>query len=218
LTERTQPRTTRPLRSTPTAPSRSFPTTTSRSAGTPRGSVLDPSPVQPAWDTPSHPPPHARAGRTGGCLPTFRARAADQAHVAYMPDTTWPVSGSPPGSSRANSKHPVLMSSMRYDTSPATPPTERGCAPSSWSPPDASRAPFPPRSPRRSSANAAGGGLSLPPQGGSKGLPSSLAQHRFQKLSYMNSLPRSWHTEFRSFGGRWCWLLVWDQCWVFGPA
>src|SRR6266536_3486660 len=54
--------------------------------------------------------PHTRTGRTGGCLPTFRARAADQAHVAYVPDTTWPVSGHPPDSSRANSKHPVLMS------------------------------------------------------------------------------------------------------------
>jgi acyl dehydratase len=24
------------------------------------------------------------------CLPTFHARAADRAHVAYMPDTAWP--------------------------------------------------------------------------------------------------------------------------------
>jgi hypothetical protein len=88
----------------------------------------------------------------------------DQAHVAYMPDTAWPVSGHPPDSSRAKSKHPVLMPSLRYDTSSAT-PSARGCAPSSWSPPDASRAPFPPRSPRRSSANAAGGGLKPPPAG-----------------------------------------------------
>jgi hypothetical protein len=103
-------------------------------------------------------------GSIGTRLPTFRARAADQAHVAYMPDTAWPISGHPPDSSRANSKHPVLMSPLRNDTSPAT-PLPRGCAPSSWSPPDASRAPFPPRSPRRSSANAAGGGLKPPPAG-----------------------------------------------------
>src|SRR5258707_9639291 len=52
--------------------------------------------------------------------------------------------------------------------SPAIPKNE-DCAPSSRSPPDASRAPFPHRSPRRSSANAACGGLSLPPQGDSEG-------------------------------------------------
>src|SRR5215510_282937 len=36
---------------------------------------------------------------------------------------------------------------------------------SSQPPPDATRTPFPPRSPRRSSANAAGGGLKPPPAG-----------------------------------------------------
>src|SRR5436305_11481677 len=30
---------------------------------------------------------------------TFRARAADQAHAAFTPGTTWPVHGHPPGSS-----------------------------------------------------------------------------------------------------------------------
>src|SRR5262245_14736142 len=30
-------------------------------------------------------------------LPKFHARAADQAHAASMPDTTWPVLGHPPG-------------------------------------------------------------------------------------------------------------------------
>jgi hypothetical protein len=35
-----------------------------------------------------------------GAFPTFRTGAADRTHVAYMPDTTWPVSGPPPGSSR----------------------------------------------------------------------------------------------------------------------
>ena len=29
------------------------------------------------------------------CLPTFRARAADRAHVAYMPDTAWPEKRTP---------------------------------------------------------------------------------------------------------------------------
>jgi len=49
-------------------------------------------------------------GSIGACFPTFRMRAADQGHVTSTPDATWPVSGHPPGSSRANSKHPVLTS------------------------------------------------------------------------------------------------------------
>lgn len=44
------------------------------------------------------------------CLPTFRARAADQAHVTSMPDTIWPVSGHPPDSSQGQQGSPVLMS------------------------------------------------------------------------------------------------------------
>ena len=44
----------------------------------------------------------------------------------------------------------------------------RDCAPSSRSPPDASSAPFPCRSPRRSSANAAHGGLEPPTLGRSR--------------------------------------------------
>ena len=35
-------------------------------------------------------------GSTGTRLPTFHARAAEQAHVAYMPDTTRPTNGHPP--------------------------------------------------------------------------------------------------------------------------
>ena len=34
-----------------------------------------------------------------GAFPTFHATAADRARVAYMPGTTWPVGGLPPGSS-----------------------------------------------------------------------------------------------------------------------
>jgi hypothetical protein len=51
---------------------------------------------------------------------------------------------------------------------------------SSWSPPDASSAPSPCRSPRRSSANAAQGGLTPPPEGRRRraNKPPSLAQHR----------------------------------------
>jgi hypothetical protein len=31
-----------------------------------------------------------------GAFPTFHAKAADQARVASMPGTTWPVNGYPP--------------------------------------------------------------------------------------------------------------------------
>jgi hypothetical protein len=49
-----------------------------------------------------------------------------------------------------------------------------------------SSAPFPCRSPRRSSANAAQGGLTPAPAGRRRrAIPPSLAQHRFQRNSYM---------------------------------
>jgi hypothetical protein len=199
LTRRTQPRTTRPLRFTPTAPGRSFPATTGRSASASRdgtqsltgsarlGHSLSPSPPGRQYrDAPSHVP----------------CESPDQAHVAYMPDTAWPISGHPPDSSRAKSKHPVLMSPLRYDTSPATPPA-RGCAPSSWSSPDASYDAFSTSltttvfsqrsrwrfeaSPRRAA-----------PKGQLLHLSHSIAS---RNLAYIDgSSLRSWHTEFRSCG------------------
>jgi hypothetical protein len=58
----------------------------------------------------------------GTRLPTFHAEAADQTHVAYMPDTTWPVSGHPPGSSRAFLLRPGFDATyLSYDTSTAIP-------------------------------------------------------------------------------------------------
>lgn len=44
--------------------------------------------------------PSHGAAVVGTRLPTFRAKAADRAHVASMPDTAWPEMGHPPGSSR----------------------------------------------------------------------------------------------------------------------
>src|SRR5258708_6917779 len=71
-------------------------------------------------------------------------------------------SGHPADSSRADLLHPGFdVTLLSNDTSPAIPENE-DCAPSSRSPPDASRAPSPHRSPRRSSANAACGGLQPP--------------------------------------------------------
>jgi hypothetical protein len=98
----------------------------------------------------ARPRPTARTCPIDTRFPTFRAGAADRARAAFTPDTTWPISGHPPGSSRRLLTSPVSMSFLRFDASSA----DRLRSPSR-SPPDASRAPFPHRSPRRSSANAA---------------------------------------------------------------
>src|ERR1022692_4781101 len=57
------------------------------------------------------PPAHA-GGRIGTRLPKFRAEAADRARAAFMPGTTWPVNGYPPGSSRGYWDAPVPMPSL----------------------------------------------------------------------------------------------------------
>ena len=98
--------------------------------------------------------------------------------------------GHPPDSSRADLLHPGFdVTLLSYDTSTAIPENE-DCAPSSRSPPDASRAPFPHRSPRRSSANAAYGGLQPPTAGRlRRAKPSSPAQHHVKKLYLQTELP-----------------------------
>jgi hypothetical protein len=62
---------------------------------------------------------------------TFRVDAADRAHAAYMPDTTWPINGHPPGSSRSIRYRPgfdVNLELRHFNSYDAT---------SSRSPPDA---------------------------------------------------------------------------------
>ena len=149
---------TRPLGSTPTAPSRGFTATTGRSASTPRDGThclhgfsrsATPSrhPRQQCQGVPSHVP--CTKPQTGLTSPTCRTPPGQK-------------SGHPPDSSRADLLHPGFdVTLLSNDTSTAIPENE-DCAPSSRSPPDASRAPFPHRSPRRSSANAACGGLQPP--------------------------------------------------------
>ena len=61
---------------------------------------------------PRHWPP-AGAGRQ---VPTFHTESPDQARAASMPDTTWPVSRHPPGSSRGTVTPPVSMSSEILST------------------------------------------------------------------------------------------------------
>ena len=175
MIQRTQPQTTRPLGSTPTASSRDFTATTSQSAGAPR--IGTPSlTVSPLGNLPLA----ADDGSIGTRLLTFRAGAADQAHVACMPGTTWPVNGHPPGSSRDYPPAPVLMPANLFRH-------VNGCN-ARLPDPRLTREPglFPHRSPRQSSTNAAVGGLKPPPAGRLRRAnnPSSPAQHRPQKLTY----------------------------------
>ena len=166
---------TRPLGSTPTAPSRGFTATTGRSASTPRDGTH--CPLSAARQLPLA----ILEQQCQACLPTFRTEAADRAHVAYMPDTAWPESGHPPDSSRADLLHPGFDATLlSNDTS-----TANRLRSSSRSPPDASRAPFPHRSPRYVTVPAACGGLKPPPAGRLRRAdnPSSPAQHRISKLS-----------------------------------
>jgi len=48
-------------------------------------------------------------GSIGASPPTFHVKAADRARVAYMPGTTWPVTGSPPDLSWSLVLTPVSM-------------------------------------------------------------------------------------------------------------
>ena len=138
-------------------------------------SVLRPSRCRPLGNLPL-----AATGTIGPRLLTFRTGAADQAHVASMPGTTWPVNGHPPGSSRDYPPAPVLMPANLFRH-------VNGCN-ARLPDPRLTREPglFPYRSPRQSSANAAAGGLKPPPAGRLRraNSPSSPAQHRLQKLTY----------------------------------
>src|SRR5674476_1401277 len=102
---RTTPQMTRPLRSTPTAPSRDFSATTNRSASTPQIGTQSLTGSSPLRTLPLG-APNIRDASTRACLPTFPARAADQTHDAYMPDTARPVGGHPPGSSQGTPDPP----------------------------------------------------------------------------------------------------------------
>ncbi len=55
----------------------------------------------------------------GVCVPEFPVVAAVRAHVASIPDTTWPISAHPPGSSRSRRDTPVLMPTVHFGTSSA---------------------------------------------------------------------------------------------------
>ena len=85
----------RPLGSTPTPASRSFTATTDRSAGKRRNWYSMP-PVSAVGTLPLATYGACDPGRgIDARLLTFRARAADQAHAASTPGTTWPGTRAP---------------------------------------------------------------------------------------------------------------------------
>jgi hypothetical protein len=76
-------------------------------------------------------------------LLTFRARAADQAHAAFTPDTTWPVIGTPARLIAGEQPDPPLsmpptfmLTTPQQRTLTRSPPASASGT-SSWSPPDA---------------------------------------------------------------------------------
>ena len=164
---------------------------------TPRGSA--------AWSSPFHERPQATTaplaarehGTTGSHVPH---QSPGQAHAISMPDTTWPVSRHPPGSSRAISASPVSMSSVgAFDTS-----TMDRSRSSSWPTPDALTARlFPRRSPPTALDRSSSGWFAAfpyrtaaedhQPHGPA---PPSPMQHRINQpdLLHRPSSLRSWHT------------------------
>src|SRR5712691_13395399 len=92
--------------------------TTGRSAPVPRIGTR-PLTVSAAWGSPFHARPQADAaplavrgrGTTGSHVPH---RSPDQARATSMPDTTWPISRHPPGSSRTRTPGPVSMPPISF--------------------------------------------------------------------------------------------------------
>ena len=185
---------TRPLRSTSTAPSRGFPTTTSRSASASRDGTHCLA-VQPLGRLPLA----IATTRTAVSGHAFPRSIQEQQTGLTSPTCRTPPGQSavlPPGSSRADLLHPGFDATLLSNDTSAAIPENEDCAPSFRSPPDASRAPFPHRSPRRSSANAACGGLQPPTAGRLRTANLHLLHSTMSKSSIykQNSSPRSWHT------------------------
>jgi hypothetical protein len=86
--------------------------------------------------------------RIGTRLLTFRARAADQAHAAFTPGTTWPVIGTPARPIAREqpdpplSMPPTFMLTTPQQRTPTRSPPADASGTSSWSPPDAIKRAF----------------------------------------------------------------------------
>jgi hypothetical protein len=169
----------RPLRSTATPASSGFSATTGRSASERRLGTQC-LPVSAVGTLPLATRIILLPGRRiDARLLTFRARAADQAHAASTPDTTWPGTREPARPIPRDTPEPsVSMPSARVSTpQQRTPSRHRPSASgtSSWSPPDAiTPRLFPERSPRQSSANAAPGRFDAYPRRVDAGGPAIL--------------------------------------------
>ena len=92
----------------------------------------------------------------------------------------------PEGAQKTSGFDAVSFVSTPQRRTPRRSPEQNASGTSSWSLPDASSAPFPCRSPRRSSANAAQGGLAPAPEGRRwrANDPPSLTQHCFLRSLY----------------------------------
>ena len=178
----------RPLRSTPTPASRGF----TSYYGPVRQRA--PRPVLNAsgfcrWHAPSRDPgPTSPGRRIDARLLTFRARAADQAHAASTPGTTWPINrdtrqAHPEGRSQ---EPPLSMPSLIVfrrlnNARPPGSPRPGASGTSSWSPPDASSRAFSLVAHHDSlQPTQHQGGLTPTPEGRRRRAnnPPSLAQHR----------------------------------------
>src|SRR5215218_3250936 len=162
---------------------RRFTATTGRSAGKTRNGTQGPSRYPPLRTLPLAARPRARS--IGSCLLTFHAEAADQARVASMPGTTWPVGGLPPGSSQDQmdtlvSIPPVTISTRQQRFTCARLPDPHLTRPARL---------FHIAHHDPVTGHAACGGLKPPPAGRlRRATPSSPAQHRLTKL-YLHQAP-----------------------------
>src|SRR5664280_793673 len=133
-------------------------------------------------------PSQATGSHIGTRLPTFPVVAADQARAVFTPDTTWPVNGFPPDFI------PKIYTDLGFDVVSCISMLRRRFALARLPDPclTTHTPPFPHRSPQRSSANAAWGGLTSPPAGRRRRAtkPSSTTQHCFTKI-YLHSDLRS---------------------------
>src|SRR5262249_37543911 len=134
LLERTQPRTTRPLRSTPITGASSL-----LRAGPPAcprdGTHVPTDTRSPAACVALPLAAHWSAAVSGHAFSRPAGEQQTGLTPPSTPDTAWPIDGHPPGSSRDSHQTPVLMSSERVSMLQQWS--------SSQPPPDASRAPFP---------------------------------------------------------------------------
>ena len=133
----------RPLRSTATPASSGFTANTGRSASERLNRYSMP-PVSAVGTLPlaaRRTDPQARTAASSARLLTFRARAADQAHAASTPGTTWPATRVPARLiPRDAPGPPVSMPSKTFrrlnNARPAENPGRALSGTSSWSPPD----------------------------------------------------------------------------------